>query len=526
MVIFLLSCGTAEVETPVELEPAPIPQMDAVSLLTRASLDLRGVRPTVEEIEQVEADPEAVEVLIDGFLDDERFGERVLSLWSTVYLTRQDSWSVTAAQFGLDDQPGFSRSVGEQPLRMLERIAVEDRPYPEIVTAEWTMADETLEAIWPLERQEGEGWQPAVWTDERPEVGVLSSNTFWWRYMSNASNANRGRANAVSKVLLCTDYLTKPISFQRDVNLLDAEAVDDALKENPGCVSCHHSLDPLSSYLWGFYFLDYRSPWDISEYHPERELFWQEFTGVQPGYYGTPGQDMSDLGQQLAQDPRLPQCFVEQSLELLLARESRLEDTAEMTRLREVFLAEDLRVKPLIRAVVDSPQYRAGDTDEPGYVPVKLLGTDLLASSVEDLTGFRFTYLGYDMLSTDTYGLRTLAGGVDGNFVTSPATDPTTTMVLVQERLAQAAAQHAVETDRLFPHVDFGETPATDREAMVEQIQFLHLRVLGQRVAADGPEVEANLALWEDLYAIDADAPAAWTGVLTVLLRDPLFLTY
>ena len=51
MVIFLLSCGTAEVETPVELEPAPIPQMDAVSLLTRASLDLRGVRPTVEEIE-------------------------------------------------------------------------------------------------------------------------------------------------------------------------------------------------------------------------------------------------------------------------------------------------------------------------------------------------------------------------------------------------------------------------------------------------------------------------------------------
>ena len=53
---------------------------------------------------------------------------------------------------------------------MLERIAVEDRTYPEIVTAEWTMADETLEAIWPLEREEGEGWQPAVWTDERPEV--------------------------------------------------------------------------------------------------------------------------------------------------------------------------------------------------------------------------------------------------------------------------------------------------------------------------------------------------------------------
>ena len=525
--MFFLSCLTPELEPEVGVETVEVvPEMDALRLLTRASLDLRGVRPSIDEIEAVEEDPEAVEGLIDGFLEDPRFGERVRSLWSTVYLTQQDTWSVTAAQFGLDDQPGFSSSVGQQPLRMLERIAVEDRPYPEIVTADWTMADETLASIWPLDRDEGDGWQPATWNDGRPEVGVLSTNTFWWRYMSNASNANRGRANAVSKVLLCTDYLTKPITFERDVNLLDAEAVDDALKTNPGCVSCHHSLDPLASYLWGFYFTDYRSPWDISEYHPERELMWKDMTGVAPSFYGEPGSDLNDLGGQLARDPRLPECFVEQALELLLARDTTLDDTSELTRLREVFLSEELRVKPLVRAVVDSPRYRAGDTDAPGYVPVKLLGTDLLASSVEDITGFRFTYAGYDMLSTDTYGLRTLAGGVDGNFVTSPATDPTTTMVLVQERLAQGAAVHAVQERALFDHIDFGETPTTDRDAMVAQLQFLHLRVLGRRVLPDGPEIEANLELWEDLYAIDADTEAAWTGVLTVLLRDPLFLTY
>ena len=39
-------------------------------------------------------------------------------------------------------------------------------------------------------------------------------------------------------------------------------------------------------------------------------------------------------------------------------------------------------------------------------------------------------------------------------------------------------------------------------------------------------EVEANLQLWNDLYAADFDQKAAWAGLLSVLLRDPDFLFY
>ena len=61
---------------------------------------------------------------------------------------------------------------------------------------------------------------------------------------------------------------------------------------------------------------------------------------------------------------------------------------------------------------------------------------------------------------------------------------------------------------------------------MVRQIQSLHLRLFGHHIAEDGPEVEANLQLWEDLYEVSLTIEEAWAGLLTVLLRDPDFLFY
>ena len=61
---------------------------------------------------------------------------------------------------------------------------------------------------------------------------------------------------------------------------------------------------------------------------------------------------------------------------------------------------------------------------------------------------------------------------------------------------------------------------------MAAQLQLLHLRVLGNRIDADGPEVEANLELWQALFEVEGDPAAAWAGVLSVLIRDPDFLFY
>ena len=46
--------------------------------------------------------------------------------------------------------------------------------------------------------------------------------------------------------------------------------------------------------------MDYRSPSDLKYYHPERENMWQDYGGIEPAYYGQPGQGLGELGQFIA----------------------------------------------------------------------------------------------------------------------------------------------------------------------------------------------------------------------------------
>jgi len=523
MILLLAACATDPGE---RVAAAPVPEMGAVALAERISLDVRGKRPTEAEIAAVEADPAALDGLTETWLHDPGFPARVRDLWSEVYLTRTESFLIAGSAYGLDDV-AFQRAVGEEDLQLLGYIADHDLPYSTLVTGDFTVADETLAAVWPIDRPEGEGWLKAQYTDGRPAAGVLSTNSLWWRYPSTTSNANRKRANAISRIFLCDDYLSRPIDFDRNVNLLDGDAVQDALRENPSCQSCHNSLDPLASYLFGFWWYDYTNPLEASTYFPAREQRYRDYTGVAPAYYGVPGYSLHELGEQIAADRRFPQCAVQQTYELLLRRKIALADTTALVEHRNDFVADGLTVRALFRTVLADPRYRAGATDEAGYVPLKMATPDLLAAEIEDLTGFRWEYGGYDLLGSDAVGFRTLAGGADGYNVTSTATSPNATLLLVQERLAEAASAYVVNEapERLFT-VDFAATPEADRAAMAAQLQALHLRLYGHRVAADGEEVAAGLELWSSLYAVERDGKAAWAGVLSALLRDPDFLYY
>ena len=541
--LFWMSCASPEdapeinhppeeVEQPAGVESGP----DPIAQLFRASLDLRGVRPTLEEIDRVVVDPDNYEVLVDEFLDDDRFEERIVNLYAEVFLTRADNYTVDAAGYGLpgDRQFEFVRSVGDETLRMLAHIVANELPFSEFVIGDWTMANELLAEIWPIEYPEGAtGWQVARYTDARPQAGVLSTNSMWWRYMSTGSNANRGKANAISTILLCNNYLSKDIDFDRSVNLLDEDAINDALKTNPGCATCHNSLDPLASFLWGTYYVDYRSPSDLKYYHPERENMWENYGGIEPAYYGLPGQGLEDLAQFIVDDPRFVECAVERVFSLLSQRDPTMDDTDRLNGWRNEFVESDLNMKVIFKSVAMDETYRATEASDGEYATRKMVTPDMLGSQVQDLTGFVFESNGVPVLETDSGGLRTLAGGIDGKNVTRPATEPMTTLVLVQERFAQAAANHVVAHDRdrpdearLFREIDFHETPNTGRAEMVKQIQSLHLRLFGAQIDADGPEVQANLQLWEDLYEVSLTIEEAWAGLLTVLLRDPDFLFY
>ena len=168
----LLSCGGPEpepvVEDGVQLEP-----LDDVLLVRRLSIDLRGVLPSAEELDAVEADPDQVDALRDAFLADERLDDRLVHMWAERWHTLLEDFEVQHWDYHLDDELEFTfdRSVGEEPLRLMAHVAVQDDPWTDIVTADYTMSNETLAGVWPLERTDGEGWQPSWYTDGRPPRG-------------------------------------------------------------------------------------------------------------------------------------------------------------------------------------------------------------------------------------------------------------------------------------------------------------------------------------------------------------------
>lgn len=519
--LLLVGCASSATE----------PTLTDTQLLIRASLDLRGVRPSVAELDRIEDDPDALPELVEEYLQDPRFGDRMRALYTPVLRTRIDAFPVDAQEYGLEDDAAFQAAVGEEVPRMVGRVARDDLPFTELVVGDWTMAEGILEQVWPVQRDAGEGeWRPARYTDGRPAAGILATNSLWWRYPSNGVNFNRGRANALSRILLCNDYLAREVDFPRDVDLTDGALVDDALRNNPGCVNCHVSLDPIGSYLFGFQYPANAEAADASIYHPERERGWQATTGVAPGWYGEPGYSLSDLGRQIAADPRFVDCAVETVFEGLVSRDVGLDDADALSQHREAFLAGGATLRPLVRSILSDPAW-LGDAAERNAAVRKIATPDLLASQIEDLTGYRLTVNGVELMETDRFGLRSLAGGVDGATGTAPARTPTPTMVLVQERLAEGAAFHVATADAASPpgsgrrlfQVDFADSsPAT----LAAEVARLHRRLFGTRVENDDPEVAEAVDLFATLLDLEGDPVRAWAGVLTALLRDPDLLLY
>ncbi|MCB9683172.1 MAG: hypothetical protein H6733_17030 [Alphaproteobacteria bacterium] len=510
--------------------------LDAIDLLVRASLDLRGIRPSIDDLGRVEADPAVVETLIAAYLEDDRVGRRVREMWDEVFLVRDEETFVTLDYFRQRHSLAeLARSIGEEPTRMLERIVVEDRPYTEFVTADWTVVNDVLADMWPVDYPAGaQGWQTAHYTDGRPAAGVLSTNGLWWQAGSMLNNLNRGRANEVSRTLLCFDYLNTEIDFT-GVGALDSEAaLGNAIRTDPACTACHNTLDPLASHFFGFFYYDAqkRDPLDVRVYHPERERLWQTLGGLPPAFHRVPTQGLADLGRTIAADPDYSHCFAKRAWEGLLHRDVLPAERTLIDGHDAAFRAGSLRVRAVLRDIVASDAYRNGG---PEYGR-KLASPTILSSEVEDLTGFSWTTDDWDLVRAPVTGFGPLVGGVDGIYRSVRLDEPSTTMVLVQKRLAEAAASwvtthdivERVETPKLLRIADGSEDPdtATGEQRIRNQIAALHARIVSERVDPAGATVDEELSLFRDVLDQTGRPHEAWAAIVTLLLRDPRLVVF
>ncbi|MDD9935724.1 MAG: DUF1588 domain-containing protein [Myxococcales bacterium] len=516
--------------------------------LTRASIALRGVRPALDELEAVAEDPRYVEAIIDFYLTTKNFGRTVREIHEEALLTGVDpaiypaGFPAIGALAGRDLQE-INTSVVEAPLRLIEHVVMSDRPYGEIVTADYTYGDDIVATVWGLDYDDsGPAWQQTQYQDGRPTAGILSDSFIFTRHSTTFSNKSRGRANAVSRALLCYDFLSRELPVDSGIDLADEDAVLEAVTNNPTCVGCHAALDPLAAYFASYYPIYVPATIDDYPFSVYEPTFRNVFSVTDPDYFGMAQGGIVELGQAMAEDPRFSSCAARRFYSFLTQTE--LEDVppAVATRLQAVLVDSGMDAKALAKAVVMSDEFRAShaETDEKAeaLVGLKRVRPRQLARMVERLTGYRWrTSLpidlgGYgevgdiDLMSDALFGFKVLAGGIDSTSVTRPSHTTNATAMLVVEQLAARAADHVVEADleegdrgqrKLLNLVDADDS---DEALLLDQLVELQLRLYGQTLERDDPMVQQALALHQGARESTNDGRRAWTITLYAMLQD------
>ena len=500
-------------------------------LLRRMSLDLLGELPDPAAVESVTADPATLGVWRADLLADPALEDRLVHLLHEVWHTRVDELLIHHFEYphlATDDtvEYAYERAIGEEPLRLMARVVVEDRPWTDILIVDWTLAPPLLEGIWPVAQDApSEGWAVAHYTDARPPAGILSTNGLWWRYYTTASNYNRARAAVLSRLLVCDDILARPVSFEAVEDADDAS--EDAVRTSRECIGCHATVDPTAAALFGFYTTTPNAGEDNARYHPERARNAAATLGVEPAWYGRPVDGLSGLGRAIAEDPRFVSCATETFARLLWRVPSGAASAAELSALERAFLDDGLRVRGLLDAILQTPRYQAGSASDGGLDPTaRMLRPDQLARSVEALTGFAWAWEGFEQLDSDTWGYRLLLGGVDGIQVTSPQEEPSLTTAAVHRSVAWAAgstlaARAFAGEETILGAIDAATVPGD--AAFASAVRQLSLAAHGQ--PPDDTLSTQLSALWTDAAAT-AGAETAWAALVAAILTDPLFLTY
>lgn len=402
-----------------------------------------------------------------------------------------------------------NHAVAQAPLELIAHVVRENRPFSEILTADYMMVNPFSARVYGIE--------DLAFTDEQDptlvnpsqfqaaqipgmsHAGLLTSPMFLNRYSTTATNRNRHRASKVFEYFLHTN-----------INGLSSRPIDASKIEthnpttyNPTCTGCHALIDPVAGT-----FKNWR--WDGAY---ELETFWYQDMRP-PGYsdnirlpasYST--NSLQWLAQQIAKDPRFRISTLHTVYEGFTGQTpvkspSDINDPAYAQKVEafniqeETFQTIDQRfqdnnynLKELIKGIVMSPTFRASsasEVDETNEVALGEIGMSGLLTP-EQLDRKISAVLGYDwsdaLLNEHEY--RILYGGIDSDTIIDRVTDLNGLMVRIQERMANEMSCRSVAYDfaqydtslrKLFPYVGYSTYTVT--QGSLNRIHYLPQSIL------------------------------------------------
>jgi hypothetical protein len=274
---------------------------------------------------------------------------------------------------------------GEEARRFLDRIFVEDRDFREVLTGRASIVNGPLAQFYrfmasstccgqdpgevepePLVEpsavpsalipQDTATWLPIA--DRGPHAsGLLTMPIFLTKYGSR-----RARAHVVYSAFLCKDFVADTVKLE--------PSTEPDLTKRPGCATCHTKLEPMAAYFTRIL----ESDWT---YLPAARfplaqqckgggctrLYDPAFNKLR-GAYAAPSHaevGPAGLANEIVSAPEFAPCVVSNVAQSLLGRPLAAEDDAWKTQLVKTFVDGGYRMRALVRAIVTSPRYRAGN---------------------------------------------------------------------------------------------------------------------------------------------------------------------
>ncbi|HEY4240802.1 MAG TPA: DUF1585 domain-containing protein [Kofleriaceae bacterium] len=553
LVLALAACGSDRAAPAIDAPPASptLQYLTPAQHLTRASLALRGLRPSVDELQAVTVDPTMLPSFVDQYLASPEFLDVMMELHNEQLLMRMEQPQFVFPSVDALAGKSFAEvnSILDEPLRLIADVIGNDQPYTDIVTADYTMMNGATATLWGLPHvTDPANWEHTQYTDGRGAGGILTTNALYHRWRSTGFNYNRGRANLISRALLCHDFLASDIAVDTSVDLSNPDIVANAVVQNPSCAGCHQTLDALASYAFeprGSINTGATTTYPVTIWNPNSYANWRTTNKREPMFFGEPTAGanspalLGGLGASIANDPRFAQCaathfatyFTEVPVEQL--------DSRWIAQLGADFAAGGFDAKALAKAIVLSDQFRVAYETDPAKADT-LVGAlkvrpEQYDRMLADLTGFAWTTtstlevrganVGTEpLLTSDFIGFRVLAGGLDSYFVTAPVLTMNATSSLVAKAAANASASFVVDHDgtagvqpTLFT---VAPVTATDEASVRAQLAYLHARIYGELVDPNSPEVGDTYALFTAALAQSSDPARAWKVTLAAMLSD------
>lgn len=574
--------------------------------LHRVVSTLGSRTPSVDEQNLIAASSDqaaidaSLDAIMDGLMNEDAFYVRVGEMYNDLLLTNKDSDDRGSVDNNFDVDAFANRDYYENnytggersdlremanygfaraPIELIEYVVRNDRPFTEILTADYMMVNPYSAVILGVNAGDpnfpfsSDGVQAnhdpddfrrvnnlvQQGGDQVPLAGVIATHSFLARYPSTNTNVNRKRARFVFDYFLGVD-----IEGLAARDGLDLENVigDVPTYEDPQCTVCHDVMDPIAGL---FTKRDNDGEYDRDNRYQHTRTTNGVPRMVPAGYTLDPADELPSaeefepliwLAQRLAADDRFADRTVRTVLKGLTGIEATTPaTTAFINDTKNAFIASGFDFKAVVKIIVLSDFFRARNLDAAenpaDYADIgagRLLTPEELDRRIRAVAGSGYSWRGPN--SNSGLGGRhyLLYGGIDSDDVIIRTTTATSLMDGIQERIANQVACERVATDLyntgvLFPIADENDTPdnGAGETAIRQNIVHLHKYLTGDEYGVNDSEVNATYQLFLDVRALgETSIPSQcrggggstdgngtvlpWMAVVTYLLSDYRFL--